>query len=229
MADTLRKEMKENERRALEGKSLKEKLSYIFYYYKWHMLGVIILLFIIGSFIKSMSEYREPYLQIAIVNADQTADFDSPIREYELTTDIDKDKEEMRYDSSYVFMTGNGSNGFDAQQVQKLFAATSAGMLDIIVCDEKSYEWISQMGYFRDLSDVFTAEELASYGDRIRKAEVESDLDGTIASEYAAIDVTDSPKLKAWGWYPEGKIYVGLVMESEHIDRALDFIRYLDK
>ena len=229
MADTLRKEAKENEKKALEGKSFKEKLSYIFYYYKWHMLGLLILAIFVGSFIKSMSEYRDPYLQIAIVNAAQTADFDTPIREYELTTDIDKDKEEMRYDSSYVFMTGNGSNGFDVQQVEKLFAATSAGMLDLIICDEQSYEWISQMGYFKDLGDVLSKEELTRYGDRIREAEVESDLDGTIARELAAIDVTDSSKLKSWGWFPEGKVYVGLVMESEHIDRAMDFIRYLDE
>ena len=54
----------------------KERVSYIFDYYKFHILGVLVAIIVIVSIVRTLVAYRDPVIELLMVNA-EVADTDA--------------------------------------------------------------------------------------------------------------------------------------------------------
>lgn len=228
MSESVNEEIKENVKKALAGMTFSEKCKYLYGYYKIPALVTIVIVAAIVVTIYAIATKKDTVFQLAVVNSSSDYDYASFIEEFGNTIEYDHEKEEVLVDSSYALNVGASANGFDSQAFQKLFAATATGQLDIIIADEETFKWIAKMGYFRNLENVMSEDDLTEYGDRLLTVAVETE-DG-VFDELSGIEITDSPAVTEGNWYDSDKrVYVGIVLESETIDNDISFIRYLDR
>lgn len=224
--NSLMEEIKEQTTRVVKERTFAQKLSYFFFYYKFHIVAVIIIIAAIYNIVHTISTHKEPYIQVALVNANQSVDYESFFNEYDLGLSYDRDKQITSIDSTYIISQDTESqNGFDTQAIQKIFYATAAGKIDVIVADEANFKWMAESGYFKDLGEILTSDELAEYAPLLCSYEVRSN--GVSKEEISGICVDTAAKVLGGEWYSDHSAYVGIVMETERIDEAKAFIDYL--
>ena len=68
-------------REGLANKTFKEKLDYIWTYYKLHILSILILIFFVGSYISSQINRQEVYCNITYVGNSINADELTPAKD----------------------------------------------------------------------------------------------------------------------------------------------------
>lgn len=209
-SDLTKKEKRELEKQKLKSMSWKEKLGYIWAYYKPHMavtLGIILLLSIVGQ-----SIYRsrfETVFSVAILNGGMgdsegmQADFKKYLG--------DEDKyHEIMVDSSMYF---TGEDSADYTSVMKLTTLIGSNQIEAMVCTEDQYEKYSDLDAFIPMDELLGQEELEAYG---------SDVD-----KYGIL-VNDSPKLTEFGMETgSGDAYLAVFAYTEHLDNAKAFIKYM--
>ncbi|MBP9995772.1 MAG: hypothetical protein KBT19_00685 [Lachnospiraceae bacterium] len=222
--DSLADEIKEQRSEVLRERTLGQKLSYLAFYYKYHLIIAAIVICVITYVVSTVLTNKQPYLQIACVNANSEVDFDEVLAEYDATLQYDRDKLSTYMDASYVIANDN-QNGFDSNQIQKIFYSTAANRIDVIVADEVNFMWMASNGYFKNLDLALSPEEKEKYADKLLACKVTSN--GQEYDEISGIEVELASKVAQGNWYPQGKAYIGIVMETDRIDESIDFIDYL--
>lgn len=153
--DSIKGEIRLEQKKALEGKSLGYKLKYFLHYYKFSLVAVIIVLIIVCSLVKTIASYKTNVLGIALINANEDVNYNEFISEYEKVAGIGK-KEEMSIDASYNF---RGDDGLDMQLEQKLFVSVAADQVDVIIAPKTYFDKYAE-GYglsgiaLKDISSI---------------------------------------------------------------------------
>ncbi|RCW74762.1 hypothetical protein [Saliterribacillus persicus] len=109
----------------------KEAVDYIWEYYKIHIMGIIFGLFVIGSILSAVLKENEPQFNVTIVGAVsyevvepfQTQINEEYFEEYEVAVDNISHRGGTLANQSY-------------EQVQKLVAKMSTGMIDVFIGNE---------------------------------------------------------------------------------------------
>lgn len=149
------------ERAALKNGTLKEKLSYFWCYYKWHVVAAVAIVAFAVSMTVSILTSKENALYVAIINAVElppAAEYPAAFAEY---AGIDTQTYDILFDTTMRF--GDSMDQDTIASSQKLMTYLAAGELDVFVGDEAAINQYAYNETFYDLRDVLTAEQLEQY------------------------------------------------------------------
>lgn len=163
------------ERAAMKNGTPKQKLSYFWDYYKWHVIVGCAALAALATFIFQMANRKDTALYAVLLNSSERdlsvndSEYTAAFAEY---AGIDEKKYEIIYDTSIQV---NGSEGYAS--VQKLMTYIAVSELDVIISDPDSLISYAYQENFYDLRQFLNAEQLERYGDSFFY------IDGTVMNE----------------------------------------------
>ena len=125
------------QRQKLKGKSLKEKFTYFWEYYKIHTLITVLVLIFGGNFIYTLAIRKDIVMEAAFVNMVLADDLDTEQAEAGFVSwaGIDGDECEAVLDTG-IYINYDGGDEYTAVNIQKIMAMVSARALDAIITDD---------------------------------------------------------------------------------------------
>lgn len=214
----------------VKGKGFKYTISYIYEYYKWHILGTIAVIAILFSLIKSFVTYKDPIFTAMFVNAFQGIETE----EFAVRNDIDTKEYAVIVDATNMLYFGNEAKSQENYvTIQKIVAMVAAKDIDVMVAPEEVISYYKNTEMYADLRDYFPEDYLTSLGDKVIWYDLEiEEADETITKKTLpiAIDVTDAAKLTVKDsecFYTDMPVLYTIIANTEHPDYAMDFYKYI--
>lgn len=230
--DSLQDEIKQERRKALEGKSFGYKAKYYIYYYKWYAIGTLAAVLLVFSLIHTIMTNKEVVLGVAVVNGVFDADYEGFKNEFVSYLGLGE-KQDVDIDSGYTISAGE-QNSFDLQSMQKLFVRMAAGQLDVIIAPEDIFSYFADIGYMTDLRNVLPQEEIDRYDILIGHVpddtvQAVDDENAPRHEELSGINIADMPMIKDKGFFENtnGPVYLGFVSDGRNVENAIAFLEYL--
>lgn len=187
------------EREALKHGTLKEKISYFLYYYKWHVVTVIAVIAIVVSFIYQTVNQKDRALFVALLNVyelDPAQDYDQRFAEY---AGIDTDTYEVFFDTS-MHMDTSDLTAVDENTMattQKLMVYLAAREIDVLIASESTTNTYAYTDTFCDLSTFLSREQYAKYEPYfyyMDRALLEERNDAALDEEFVSVPDYPSPR-----------------------------------
>ena len=150
------------EREALKNGTPKEKLSYFWYYYKWHVIGGITVIAVIISLIHTYVTRKDIGFYAVMLNSTATENTEAYSQEVAEALGIDTEKYDLLFDTT-MYVDFNNMDDSTVASSQKMMVYIAAGEFDIVVTDTASIEHYSYTDTFYDLRDLLSAEQLEKY------------------------------------------------------------------
>ena len=149
--------------------SFKNKLVFIWDYYKIPVLVALVVFFLIGSFIYEQSTSKEAVLQGIFINSFSSSE-QTPehiLEDFLKAQEVDTQKYYADCRTNIYYEAANreeGQNGSspalsNAEALQLIAAQSGAGMLDYIVGPHDVILELAYKGHFTDLSEVLSPEQ----------------------------------------------------------------------
>jgi len=190
----------------------KEKIEHIWIYYKWSIIGGVILLFIIGSLLNTFIFHPAPTVILDITIRGEQADLDYiPVLEKELT-DLLVNPAENESILIEFLQTGEHLDPTTRIAGQTKFAGkAAAGSLDIVLIGE-------------GLKDVLVQEDflLVLEGVNCEEAKVAEPT-----GKSYVLDIAYYPKLRKLIPKGDKSYYVGIYTASQHTETVLKLLNIL--
>jgi hypothetical protein len=145
--------LKPNIKTILAPMSPKQRISYIWDYYRFHIMGAIAAIILVIYLIGNVGEKKETYLNLTIMGEGVITENIVQIQE-DLTNKLvtDKDQEEVLIQS----INYGQSNMDPASQVgiQKFTAVLSSGDIDVMIVQQEFFEKLSSQEGLLDLNEL---------------------------------------------------------------------------
>lgn len=211
-SDMTRKEKRELEREKLAAMNGLEKAEYILSYYKYHLLGLLLIILAVVGIVKWMGmQKNEDYLYAMIVNA--------PEEESTLMDDFrkeigDEDKyHQYSLDTSVFLMNDEeGKLVLDPSAQMKLTTLVGAQVVNVLICPKEVYDSYRGSEVLYQISDFMGEEFAAEHKD--------------ICLEDAVL-VEDSATLKKYGLQSKEPAYLIAFGYAEHPEVVKEFIDFV--
>lgn len=208
---------------------LAEKFDHWFSYYKWHALGVILLLGLIAYGINSYIDHREEQKRLAslppidvegmFLGQFYVPDGSSETEEIEAAM-LGHLPEWQRIELMLLTFSLEARTELDIAMLQKASVMLATERPDIYILDSETYPWLAQTGILADL-DELAAGRLASL--LPEGAAVKAFGGEEYGDHIYGIDLSDSPLIQELPMYHE-RFIVGIRRNSERFDNALHLI-----
>ena len=235
-------------REKLKEQPLKKRISYIWYYYKWFIMGGIALIAVIIGTIHGFATRTDNVLYGVVVNAVTHVDDMALIEDFSEYAQIDTKEYDVQFNDTLVItdvtteMTVNSS--------QTIMVYMSAERLDLLVMDQDCFNRLAYNEIYMDLRTCFTEEELAALEDRLYYIDqttldaINERIDANETPDIiktpdpfapdemenpipVGIDVSDCEKLSDVYYYEDGKAFLGIAYNTNHIDMIKTFLTYI--
>ncbi|MCD7764244.1 MAG: hypothetical protein LUI14_13885 [Lachnospiraceae bacterium] len=226
MSDRNRKERIKDKIREETGKlkllSWKDRLIYVWDYYKPQMAAIIAVIFVIYLGITIYHNLQiDNVFSVYMVNCNSYyVDSETLLADYTDYIGGIGEKEEMTFDTSIILDEEDSNYGYAYQM--KFTAVLTAQMVDVILADTDTFEEYAGYGYFVDLREVLTDEQLEEWSDLL--VYMDNTEEGVNAPY--AIDLTGTAVVEEYDLY-EGTVYGGVVINGENIDMAPTFLDWM--
>lgn len=238
------------QRAALKNGTFKQKLSYFWYYYKWHTIGSIAALVAVILLIHDIVSQKNEVFYAAMLNSSDLLQDESFAEQFMAYAGIDPNVDTATFDDSLSISFSN-LNEITLASAQKLQATIIAGKVDVIVAGDELFENYANDGVVTDLRQMMTSEQLAIYEpflyyvDRVlveQIAEANYNLDTSFQPKSpdptkpelmeepvpVGIYVDGSTILTSSYRISDGdRIVVGFLANSQHADMSVMFIEFL--
>jgi hypothetical protein len=189
----------------------KQKKSYIWDYYKLHIIGGIVLLATIISISSSIVNRKEYAFNLTVVGGYLDIDKTTEMGD-DITKLLYEDDDKTLATVDYYSLTADQNNvlQMDYNMVQKFMAKVAARQVDVIVIPEEMYDVYLQDGFFLDLTTVTGLDILNS-----RLAQNEQGIFGVYLDQNKFYNIEE---------YENGKYIMAIVASSERIQDDVNFI-----
>lgn len=156
----------EKEKKKLSRLSFGVKLQYIFDYYKFWILGVVVLIGLVWSVGSTILHNKPTGFYAMLLNAGGT-DLSGQADEaagaaFAEAAGLDAEKQKIIVDTSATF-NPNDQSQFSMAQNAKIAALYQSHDIDAMVADPGVFTYYALNGFFVDLRDVLDDETLAAY------------------------------------------------------------------
>ena len=200
--------------------STRAKFDYIWDYYKFHILAVIVAVCVVVSLIHHYVTYREPILNVIMINCigGDLAD-DSGFDEFLESYGHDPAEEPVSLSSNLYFSENSSTDSYTNMQV--LAAMMAAGDQDLFFGTGDIYLSYADQGALADLSAVLPADILEQYKDSL----IYTTEAGTRDAYPCAIELSDNSWLSENNYYDT--CYFGIFYNAPHLDTVLEFADFL--
>lgn len=200
--------------------SSRAKVQYIWDYYKFPIFGALVAVFILGSIIHQRMTYREPLLNVIMINCNDPYGSDaSGFDEFLLSEGYDPDEHPISLYSSLQFSDDGYPLSYQDSQV--LIAMVAAGGQDLFFGSGDIYLSYAEQGALMDLSTVLPAKTL----DELEGHLLYSTDSGESAPYPCAVELTENEWLKKNNYYDT--CYFGIFYHTDNPDAAVAFAAFL--
>jgi hypothetical protein len=143
--------MKQNIKAILAPMSPKERIAYIWDYYKFHIIGTIVAIILLISFMSSIGGKKEVVLNMTIIGQGVNTEGVVQLQE-QLTNKLVQDADE---EVSVQHLSYNKSSMDEASRagIQKMAAEISLGSIDLMIVEKELFEEISSQNALLALND----------------------------------------------------------------------------
>lgn len=223
--DPTQKEIIEEQKAYLKGKSLKYKLSYYAQYYLAGTIAAVIILVVLIMLIKTYIDNKPNALYAVYLNSINTPE----VEEFIDYAGIDTSKNQVTYDET-ISINVDTADQNSYVGVQKLFAIITAKEGDVMLGDFKTMCSYASSSFYMDLRDIYSEAELEALGDRVVWDWIYDD-EGNPTSEKAPqyIDISDSKVLYDNLCYAHKELLISFFGNTERIEMGKTFVDYLLK
>ena len=156
----------QKEKKKLSRLSFGEKLQYIFDYYKFWILGVVVLVGLVWSVGSTILHNKPTGFYAMLLNAggqDLSGQADEAAgAAFAEAAGLDDEKQKILVDTSATF-NPNDQSQFSMAQNAKIAALYQSHEIDVMVADPGVFTYYALSGSFVDLRDVLDDETLAVY------------------------------------------------------------------
>ena len=220
----IRKEKMENLKKA-SSLPFKKRLVFYWDFFKFYLLALIVIGVIAFIFIKQIFFAPEIILNGYIVNRSgkPSCSDEEFISSFPLYSDIDNKKQKIYFSSDMLL------SDTDYESSTKLIAQTATGEIDFMICNENTFNTLSQMSL---LENIDGNEDLKSrYESRFVSydhTKNDTDEDDFLGVKTYGIDVSDSAVLSSFNAFKDDdKVYLCIGTNSETDDTVLSFINWI--
>ena len=159
------------ERESVKHKPLKDKISYVWEYYKLPIICVIAAIAIISSLFYSKVTEKEEVISGLILNAglygstSSQEDWAALSEDFLNTMNLSLKDYEVNLNTTLSFYVGgeNLEQIYNPQNQMMILTFVSAGTLDFISADTGTMISFAYQGYFKDLSELLSPEDYEAY------------------------------------------------------------------
>lgn len=187
----------------------RKRLAHIWAYYKLPILGILILAYLIGYVGWRQLTRRDNVLYLALANISAGQDLTDTLTEGFLADQGLAGTRAQVYVYSGLVLRQTADDQYVYASGVKLMAAAASQRLDLVLMDAEARDELAAAGYLADLRQLDPALADAAGLD-------ESGL---------WLDVSAAPAIAAAGF--SDRVYLGVITQAPHPDRAAAFIRYL--
>ena len=204
-----------------------KRMRYYFDFFKFPLLGVLIVGILIFFFVKEVILAPEVIFYGVIVNRTEITamtddEFIKSFPEYETFNT----KREKIYFSSDMFF-----NDSDIESAAKLIANASSGDINVLICNEETFMRLSKAGLLESL-DTFP-ELKQKYSDSVLTydhTKNDTPEDDSLGIKPYGIKISESAELKSLNAFKEGEdIYLCIGINSNMNDIVLAFIEWISR
>lgn len=158
-SDLTGKEKRQIEIEKLKKMTFPEKMSHMWAYHKLILFLPLILIVLIAVIANMIENNRyKTVLSIGVIDSAMFLSTEDAAVALEELLGIDNKYSQIMIDNSFV--TNGGE--LTAESVQKFTVVTAAKGMDILITTKPVYETYHDNGFFRELTDIFSQEELAA-------------------------------------------------------------------
>jgi hypothetical protein len=157
--------MKQNIKVILAPMSPKERMAYIWEYYKFHIIGTIVAIVLLISFISSIGGKKEVVLNMTIIGQGVNTEGVVQIQEH-LTNELVNDKADEEVYIETLTYDKSSQDPVSQAGLQKMTAQISTGAIDLLIVDKELFEEISSqqssllaINDFKGIDKVLTSKE----------------------------------------------------------------------
>jgi hypothetical protein len=142
----------------------KERVTYIYDYYKFPILVVIAVLIAAGSLIHHYATYRAPVMNLVMVNSDvtETAPITQSFDDFLLENGFDPDKKSVGINAS-LYLDLNDNSTYQSQETLQMLIATHS--YSGFFSDSEVFDAYAADTVFIDLEEYLSEETLEKYAD----------------------------------------------------------------
>lgn len=222
LKETLKQESR-REREKLKQMTPRDKVWYIWEYYKVHIfifIGLVLLLQLIATILYNQTfTSRFSYVVINNQNSMETS-FDAFNEEFKQYMGYGK-KDTIEADGSVVIQYGEHVSEMEYGNMAKISALVAGQSLDAMICDQINIDHYCQLNGFLDLSEVLPADlweqvkPLAYYGKNEAGESIPCaiELGGTSFMEKTGVQLDPC--------------YFGIITNTARIDTAISWLRFV--
>ncbi len=231
-----------NQTRKMKDMTFSGKVSYIWEYYRWHILITILVLTAVISFIADRVTAKKTVFYVTFINSSLTDPSKTTLMEdfSQTESSFDPKKEQMVLDTG-AFMNLSEPDAVTMAYDEKMAASYAVGIVDVTVADRDIIEKYAAVGAYANLDlllDDDLKEQLEKLGFSLLYAETDPEVTGEHSVFPAGIFLKNSPRLKkgftdagaAVPFFEEAlghEPVFAVSSKSSHTDYTLDFLRFL--
>lgn len=198
----------------------KQKVSYLWDYWRMPALVVIVAVVLIALVIQSMTSGVEPLLCVTTVDSFGDESLNPVIKEYAAQAGISE--EQLRIGDTVVGTAKNGG-GSGSGQGMAFYVRLQAGDEDIVILRNENFEDYGSSGYFMDLTDIVPE----NWQDKLIVVEQKYDEFDKIQPEPIAcgIRAADIPGIPKTPFYEDAILTIS--SNPGHYEEAAGCFRYI--
>ncbi len=246
-------EFKKEREAVLKHGTLTQKIKYIWDYYKWHIMIPTFVIIFLTSFIVHLVTAPDIILNGVFLNVyktESTSSCENIANEFYEEEKIDSKEEEITLNSNLYFSTTSDTGNYET--LQALMAWNSADSLDFITGDLTAMIELTYRGYFLDLREILTEEQITKYEPYflymdedffLHRSEMISNMEDVSSMEYpdcshpeemdkpipVLIDMSKSEKITELYDGIKDIPVLGVTSDKETLKTTLSFIDFLFK
>ena len=202
----------------------RKKFEYYWGYYKYYFFIILILALFLGNIIHGILTKKETVLSIAYINAFPNIEDEVFIDDFEKYLNLNPKKQEVILDSGF-YIDDQSVSPYATTYHQKFSTRCMAGLLDVVVADEKNFLNYGQQGFFTDLRLLLSSEQMEYY----KEALLYVDFSSGEKQVPVGINISLFPKITSTSSYPSSTAYFGIVSNSPHGNTALSYLQFLEQ
>ncbi len=145
--------------------SPKERMAYIWDYYKFHIIGTIAAIILLISFISSIGEKKEVVLNMTIIGQGVNTEGVVELQE-QLTNKLVQDKADEEVSIQHLTYNKSSMDQASRAGIQKMSAEITLGAIDIMIVEKDLFEEISSqpssllaLNDFQGIDKLITSDE----------------------------------------------------------------------
>ena len=151
-----------NERDSIKNGTLKQKISYFWCYYKWHVICSVLALVAIISLVHSIVTRKDVAFYAVMLNGfdgGTAQEYASDVADF---FNLDTEEYTVLFDTS-MYIDYNSRDQRTMTSAQKLMVYLTAADLDVVISDTASLQHYSYIDTFMDLRELLSPEQLEKY------------------------------------------------------------------